>query len=262
MATAVLFGKVALGATAAVGVATAAAAAYVHVSYGPDTLPRIARAYSVAIPALVAYKRVQLLGDRWRRALGLPVDEAAVAAAYEDLHREWAPRGLDVILDLRGFNLKTGQMIAGNFGNVFPEVWQKTFEPLLDNVPAKPFAHVRATVEAELGASLGDVFSSFDEVPLAAASIGQVHRATLRADGRRVVVKVQYPEVEGLFRGDLLSAKNFARIALPEHVAPLEEIEAQFANEFDYRREARQLALVRDNLARAGSFRDIIVPRI
>lgn len=243
----------------AVVVSAAVAAAYVHVSYGPDTLPRIARAYSVGIPALFAYKRVQLLHDRWRRRLGLPVDDAANDREYEELHRRWAPLALDVILDLRGFNLKTGQLVASNFGNVFPKTWQKTFEILLDKVPHKPFAHVRATVERELGASLESLFATFDETPLAAASIGQVHRATLR-DGHRVVVKVQYPEVEGLFRGDILAAKNFARIALPEHVAPLEEIEAQFANEFDYCREARQLALVRGNLAKSGAFPDIIVP--
>lgn len=246
-------------ASGAVVVGASAAAAYVHFSYGPETLPRIVRAYSVGIPALLAYKRVQLLGDRWRKRLGLPVDEEANDREYEELHRRWAPLALDVILDLRGFNLKTGQLVASNFGNVFPKTWQKTFEILLDRVPHKEFSHVRATVERELGAPIEAHFSSFDETPIAAASIGQVHRATLR-DGRRVVVKVQYPEVEGLFRGDILAAKNFARIALPEHVAPLEEIEAQFANEFDYCREGQQLALVRENLAKSRAFPDIIVP--
>ena len=131
-------------------------------------------------------------------------------------------------------------------------------EPLLDRVPPKPFPTVRAIVEAELHAPLDTIFSSFEEVPLAAASIGQVHRATLREGGTPVVVKVMYQEVEAHFRGDVATARFFAEVALPEHVAALKEIEKQFANEFDYRREAAQLKLVGANLA-ATSF-DVIVP--
>jgi aarF domain-containing kinase len=178
---------------------------------------------------------------------------------YEELHEEYAPKMLDIILQQGGFNLKTGQMIASNFGNGAPKKWQQTFEPLLDHVPHKSFDSVRATVEAGLGAKLEDVFSSFATEPLAAASIGQVHRAVLRSNGRRVVVKVQYPEVEALFRGDVHTAKTFAKVALPEHVPALNEIERQFATEFDYRREAGLLSAVRANLA-AGGFKDIVVP--
>jgi aarF domain-containing kinase len=213
----------------------------------------------MAIPAFLSYKRVQLLKDRLPRSLGLPVDEASLDAEYETLHAEWAPRAMDVVLALRGFNLKTGQLVASNFGNVFPKAWQAVFEPLLDAVPHKPFSHVRATVERELGKPLAAVFSRFEEEPLAAASIGQVHRATLAGSGEAVVVKVMYPEVEGQFRGDVFAAKRFAAVALPEHVKPLEEIEKQFANEFDYRREAAQLAQIRANLAPV--FPHIIVPR-
>ena len=78
---------------------------------------------------------------------------------------------------------------------------------------------------------------------MASASIGQVHRATLAGTGEAVVVKVQYPEVERSFRGDIHTAKTFTAVALPEYLAPLTEIEKQFANEFDYRREAAQLLL-------------------
>ena len=228
--------------------------------YGPDALPRLTTAYRVAIPAFLSYKATQLWHDRLLPLLGAPRDPAAREAAFEALHAEWAPRAMAMVLQLRGFNLKTGQMVASNFGNVFPPAWQAEFEPLLDAVPAKPFAHVRATVERELGRPLEEVFASFEEAPLAAASIGQVHRATLRAGGARVVVKVMYPEVEGQFRGDLFAAKRFAAIAMPEHVKALTEIEKQFANEFDYRREAAQLALIRANLARSGAFPDIVVP--
>jgi aarF domain-containing kinase len=61
-----------------------------------------------------------------------------------------------------------------------------------------------------------------------------------------------YPEVEGLFRGDVRTIKLFAKVAQPVHVPALEEIEKQFMNEFDYERESKQLAEVRENLLRAG----------
>jgi len=257
------------GTAAVLGGTAAAAHGVIQSSFGPDAPSRLTTAYSMAIPAFLSYKRVQLLKDRLPRKLGLPVDELALDAEYEALHAEWAPRAMGVVLALRGFNLKTGQLVASNFGNVFPKAWQTVFEPLLDAVPHKPFSHVRATVERELGAPLESLFSRFEEAPLAAASIGQVHRATLRGEAAAaaaaaglsadVVVKVMYPEVEGQFRGDVFAAKRFAAVALPEHVKPLEEIERQFANEFDYRREAAQLELVHNNLKPV--FPHITVPR-
>lgn len=251
------------GGAAAITVSLGAGAAYINHEFGPETLPRMGKLYRVAIPGFLAYKRVQLLEDEWRKYFGLPVDEDALNRTYEALHTEWAPRGLAIVLELRGFNLKTGQLVASNFGDAFPRTWQKTFEPLLDRVPACDFATVRETVEKGLGKKIEDVFSRFETEPLASASIGQVHRATLRATGERVVVKVMYPEVESRFRGDLLAAKRFVAVAMPEHLEPLSEIEKQFANEFDYTREASQLELVRSNLAkpRARAFKDIMVPK-
>ncbi len=67
-----------------------------------------------------------------------------------------------------------------------------------------------------------------------------------------VVVKVMYPEVEGLFRGDVRTIKLFAQLAQPVHVPALEEIEKQFMTEFDYFKESKQLAQVRENLMKAG----------
>ena len=188
--------------------------------FGEEALSRLVTSYSVAIPGFFQYKRVQFQYERLPELLGGKADEAAAAREYKKLHQVWAPRGLAVILKLRGFNLKTGQLVAGNFGNVFPEEWQKEFECLLDAVPPKPFAEVRRTVEAEYGRPLEAVFASFSEAPLASASIGQVHRATLHS-GERVVVKVMYKEVEGQFRGDIFAAKKFAAVALPEHVKAL-----------------------------------------
>ena len=69
---------------------------------------------------------------------------------------------------------------------------------------------------------------------MGAASIGQVHRATLKPSGRRVVVKVQYPGIEQKFRSDLTTTLHFCQLAMPQHVRPMREIEKQFVTEFDY----------------------------
>lgn len=208
----------------------------------------------MAIPAFVDYKRVQ-----W--GLSRILDAEALDAAYEKLHEKWAPRMLDAVLRLRGFYLKGGQLVAGNYGNAFPRAWSKVFEPVLDRIPHKPFEQVKAIVERDLEiGDLSELFSSFETEPMAAASIGQVHRATLRHDGRKVVVKVQYPEVEGQFRGDVAISKAFFKVAMPEQAVLLEEVEKQFINEFDYRREAVQLEGVRNNLTKAKVFTHIVVP--
>jgi len=229
---------------------------------GDEALPRLIHAYRYAIPAFIQYKSVDLFQERLPAYLGREVNRKEVDKAYEELHRLHAPVIYEKFLELRGFFLKNGQMIANNFGDSAPPFWQKTFEPILDHVPHKPFSNVKATIEGELGRPLDEVFSRIEEEPIAAASIGQVHRATLRESGENVVVKVMYEEVERQFRGDVKTARYFVSMAMPVHLPALTEIEKQFANEFDYRREAAQLQQVGDNLRRAGSeFKDFLVPK-
>jgi ubiquinone biosynthesis protein len=116
---------------------------------------------------------------------------------------------------------------------------------------------VRQTVEAELGAALGTIFESFDEEPLAAASIGVTHRAVLR-DGRRVIVKVQRPDVEQnvAIDGRVLigGARNLERQSAAARrvgvVALARELVAGITEELDFTREAMNNAAMRR--ARAG----------
>ncbi len=102
-----------------------------------------------------------------------------------------------------------------------------------------------------------EVFATFNESPIGAASIGQVHKATLH-NGQKVVVKIQYPEVERLFRGDVRTIKMFAQLAQPVHVPALNEVEKQFMTEFDYVREAEQMNRIRENLLKSAL--DVKVP--
>ena len=117
---------------------------------------------------------------------------------------------------------------------------------------------MRRLVESELGAPVEDLFSRFDlEKPLGAASIGQVHAATLR-NGLEVVVKLQYPDAERFFRNDIRCLKGFCRVFSPENVELMEEIEKQFVTEFDYRLEAALLRQAATNLM--PHFPKLVVP--
>ncbi len=97
--------------------------------------------------------------------------------------------------------IKLGQIISAGEG-LFPAELVAEFKKCRDQVAAEPFEEVRLTVEQDHGARLEDVFSHFEETPLAAASIAQVHAATLRT-GEQVVVKVQRTTVASLVRKDL-----------------------------------------------------------
>ena len=212
--------------------------AYLHSHLGgSESLARTASFYSLAIPSYLHYRYHMLMDS---------TDEV-----WENLHKETSARGLNKILELQGFYVKSGQMCAANIGNAFPEVWQDTMSILQDECPARDFSEVKSIIEAEYNEPLEKVFSSFEKQPIGAASIGQVHRATL-LNGEKVVVKVMYPNVESVFRGDVRTIKLFAQIAQPVHVPPLIEIEKQFMTEFDYVQEAKQLQKVRENMLKSG----------
>ena len=115
---------------------------------------------------------------------------------------------------------------------------------------------IRAVVEGELGRPMEEVFSSFSEEPIGCASIGQAHRAVLRETGERVVVKVQNPDAERTFRGDIMACKIIVDIFAPQVSTAFTEIEKQFGTEFDYRGECRNSMDVKRNLEKSGKFKN------
>lgn len=151
--------------------------------------------------------------------------------------------------------LKFGQVLAMR-RDLLPTAYTKELEQLHDELPAMGINTVRATVESELGASLADLFSSFDETPLAAATIAQVHEATIH-DGRHVAVKVQRPGLEGIIATDMAALTYL--VALGERLFPrlraldLPVVVSEFADslrrEIDFGREARSVVLFRTALA-------------
>jgi ubiquinone biosynthesis protein len=162
--------------------------------------------------------------------------------------------------------IKLGQIISSGEG-LFPEELVEEFKKCRDQVPAEPFSEVRATVESELGRSLEDVFASFDRRPLAAASIAQVHAATLHT-GERVVVKVQRTTVAELVHKDLgvmawlapflVGRLPFAALANPP--ALVELFAETITEELDFRLEAQNMLDVAKSFVDLGQ-RGYIIPR-
>jgi ubiquinone biosynthesis protein len=162
--------------------------------------------------------------------------------------------------------IKLGQIISGGEG-LFPEELVGEFKLLRDQVPAESFDTVRTVVEEDLHQPLDQVFSSFEEVPLAAASIAQVHAATLRS-GEDVVVKVQRPRIAALVRQDLaalawLAPRMIGRIpvaALANPPALVDLFAETIVEELDFRLEAENMLDIAAVMAEAG-VRNTVVPR-
>ena len=97
--------------------------------------------------------------------------------------------------------VKLGQILSTR-PDVLPQAYVDALSMLQEGAPAVPAAQIHATIEHELGGPIGELFASFGQTPVAAASLAQVHRATLK-DGAAVAVKVQRPDIEALIRRDL-----------------------------------------------------------
>ena len=143
--------------------------------------------------------------------------------------------------------IKLGQLLSTRF-DLLPAAYTEALTRLQDTVQPFPFEEVRAIVESELDGRIRDFFAEFDEEPLAAASLGQVHRAVTRT-GRDVVVKVQRPDVRETVRGDMEVLGTIAdaadkRTSVGRQYG-LAQLLAQFrrslVGELDYRREAKNL---------------------
>ncbi len=159
--------------------------------------------------------------------------------------------------------VKIGQLLSSR-ADLLPEQFLKPLSRLQDKVKPFPPEDVEFIIENELGAKISKLFSHFDPTPLAAASLGQVHRASLH-DGRSVVVKVQRPNIREQIREDFAALEEIAK-ALHNHTdfgkkhelpKVLEEFETTIGHELDYRREASNLVTLANNLR---EFKHIRVP--
>ncbi|MCF8053357.1 MAG: hypothetical protein K9L59_19145 [Desulfobacterales bacterium] len=159
--------------------------------------------------------------------------------------------------------IKLGQLMSTR-ADFLPPAYIHALTRLQDKIDPFPFEQVEAIVSGELGVRISKAFSEFRSQPLATASMGQVHRATM-LDGRAVVVKVQRPGIQEIITEDMEALEDIADF-LDKHTSwgrryefgkMLEEFRRSLRQELDYRQEARNLSTLGANLL---EFPGIVVP--
>ena len=171
---------------------------------------------------------------------------AADQAAREELDRQFAIRTAEDVArelgNMKGAVMKAGQLVSF-IVEALPDEAQQALATLQSEAPPMSPTLAESVVTEELGRHPTHVFAEWEPVPVAAASIGQVHRARLR-DGRRVAVKVQYPGVGDAIGADLANVEvlyaMFSAFALKslDVRGMVEELRRRMIEELDYRREA------------------------
>jgi len=161
--------------------------------------------------------------------------------------------------------VKLGQLLAGR-SDLLPESYIRSFEKLQDNVATVPFPEIKNAIEKELGAPLDQIFSLFEQTPLAAASIAQVHGAILNS-GENVAIKVQRPDIARLIHSDISILRGLA--FLLERYVPeirtfnpqglVDEFFRSILYELDFRVEANNVKRIGDNLS---SFKKVAIPKV
>lgn len=175
----------------------------------------------------------------------LSSDEEKRLQARSELMQDVGIQIAETLGEMKGAVMKVGQ-IASQYKDVFPPEVATALEKLQKDAPPMPYTQIRAQVERELKVPVAELFSEFEETPFAAASIGQVHKATLKS-GQRVVVKVQYPNVDENCDSDLKQVRMALKIAgvlnmskqLQEQL--FHEIRQSLHDELDYIKEAHNL---------------------
>ncbi len=181
------------------------------------------------------------------RARNLVRSREEAAEALDRSHLEAAERMVDALGTMKGAAMKIGQLASFIDTDFLPpeyrELYQDKLAALRSEAPSMSWKTVKQVVEEEWDEPVEDLFEDFSEEASAAASIGQVHRATL-PDGREVAVKVQYPGVAKALRADMQNAGMIMRMAKAlapglDAKAVAEELKVRVLEELDYEYEAQ-----------------------
>ncbi len=202
------------------------------------------------------------LGIKTNQFIARRLAPADMEQRWAAFNRDSASSIYDAAIELRGLILKGCQFIGAR-ADVLPPEYVDILSQLQDRVPAKSFEVVRDTIERELSCRLDEAFEFFDERPVAAASLAQVHEARLHT-GERVAVKVQYPEIGALVRSDLSNLRvlfravgvverDFDLMPLVDELGEQMPLELNFVNEAHNAEQIAKLFAERD---------DVKVPKI
>ena len=189
---------------------------------------------------------------------GRPVARSA------EFHRRRAAAIVHAVAELGPTFVKLAQILSAR-PDLIPEPYLSALGTLTDRVPPISYEAVEATIRDQYGAGPDDLFERFDREPLAAASLGQVHRA--RYQGRDVVVKVLRPGVEALVDADIRAARKILDVVVPRwpnrHIIALQTVISEFSarvhEEMDFRKEAAYAEEIGRNFA---GHRAVVVPAV
>jgi predicted unusual protein kinase regulating ubiquinone biosynthesis (AarF/ABC1/UbiB family) len=210
--------------------------------------------YAEIVGLLVKYGRSDL------------VEQSSSVLASRLLKSSETPKAEELADDLEKLGptfIKLGQLLSTR-GDLLPPPYLEALERLQDSVEPFSYEEVERIVSSELGARISKLFLDFDTQPTAAASLAQVHRATMR-DGRAVVVKVQRPDVREVIVEDLEALEKVAEFIdghteigkRYEFTNMLVDLRHSLLQELDFRREATNLEKLRKSME---EFEDIVIP--
>jgi hypothetical protein len=220
-------------------------------------------------PLVLKYKYVTIKAEKFDR-----VNPEELERRLNIYREETAPKLVELILNMKGIYVKLGQVMSTVGQGLLPQVYLDALRPLQNGVPPRSYAEISNIIEQSTGKSMNELFVQFDEVPIGSASIAQVHRATLRppsssANGhmttppKRVVVKVQYPEVAQLFDADLSNLELATRLFSPEYMEITNSLRKRHENELDFTKEAANLIHVTRDMQRYGVEPSLVrIPRV
>jgi len=165
-------------------------------------------------------------------------------------HKRCAERTLVAMEKNGSIFIKLGQHLS-SLNYLLPSEWCDTFIPLQDRCPVSSFASIKAMVEGDTGMVFSDIFLDFDELPLGAASLAQVHRAVDKESGQKVAVKCQHPALDEWARLDLaLTRFTFSMLkrAFPYYDLTWlsDEMEISLPQELDFAQEGQNAIHARD----------------
>jgi predicted unusual protein kinase regulating ubiquinone biosynthesis (AarF/ABC1/UbiB family) len=198
---------------------------------------RFVRAYRTTFAVIWSYSWLAFRA----RVFGRAYHEARILGT----HRKNAKRVEETILALQGLFIKVGQLLS-ILANFLPDDFRHGLEALQDQVPPRPFEEIEARVLAEVG-PIKDRFATFNKIPIASASLGQVHEATLK-DGTRVAVKVQHRDIDETVRLDLLTIRRIMTIV--QWFVPVQGLDAYYHQIKELLGQELDFALEADNIER------------
>ncbi len=203
---------------------------------------RFLRAYSTTFAVIWSYVSLSIKS----RFFGKAYREERIGA----VHKRNARRVYVTILELQGLFIKVGQALS-IMANFLPEAFRGELEGLQDQVPPRSFEEIADRIEMDLGKKVDAIYDDFQRVPIASASLGQVHEARLK-DGTRVAVKVQHKDIDEVVRLDLKTIRRIMQIV--QWFVPVQGLDGYYhqikellGQELDFELEANNVETIAKN---------------